>query len=180
MWRKVYILLIFLAVSCAPTMNVLVDGFPVSSNEEYLRVPDPEVDLRVQYYAAGWVKKDLGGEEPEPYPIYFKVNEKETLPENVQAVTLNIWIKNPRNITYKVQSWIEVKKPYKGRTREVKNVGGPTSKLNNFITITGPVDPGSSVKLWATIHDSKGFPLVAVGDVYYRVKKEEKHQDFTR
>jgi len=180
MWRKMYVLLIFVAVSCAPNMTVLVDGYPMSNEQEYLRVPDPEVDIRVQYYAAGWIMKDLGGEELEPYPIYFKVNEKMYLPENVKGVTLNAWIKNPKNIEYKVQSWLDVSKPFKGRTRKVEYVSGPTSKLNNYVTIYGPVDPGSTVKLRAILYDNQGLPLVAIGDAYYKVRQPKKEQSFSQ
>ena len=180
MRRVLYILLIFLAVSCAPRMTVLVDGFPVSDSEEYLRVPDPEVDIRVQYYAAGWIMKDLGGEELEPYPIYFKINEKELLPTDIKAVTLNIWIKNPRNIEYKVQSWVEESKPFEERTRKIENVGNLTSKLNNYVAIHGPVDPGSTVRLRAMLYDNKGFPLVSIGDVYYKVRRPNIERSFER
>ena len=180
MWRKIYILFIFVAVSCAPTMTVLVDGYPMSNEQEYLRVPDPEVDIRVQYYAAGWIMKDLGGEEPEPYPIYFKINEKEILPENVTGVTLNAWIKNPKNIKYKVQSWLDVYRPFKERIRKVEYVSGPTSKLNNYIAIRGPVDPGSTVRLRAILYDEHGLPLVAIGDAYYKIRKPKKDQSFSQ
>jgi len=180
MWRKIYILFIFLAVSCAPTMTVLVDGYPMSQEQEYLRVPDPEVDIRVQYYVAGWIKKDLGGEELEPYPIYFKINERETLPDNVEAVTLNAWIKNPKNFEYTVKSWVDVTKPHTKRVSKIVPVCGLTRKLNNFITVHGPVDPGSTVRLRALLYDNQGLPLVAIGDAYYKVKKPEDKQTYSQ
>lgn len=180
MWRKIYILFIFLTVSCAPTMTVLVDGYPMSQEQEYLRVPDPEVDIRVQYYVAGWIKKDLGGEELEPYPIYFKINERETLPDNVEAVTLNAWIKNPKNFEYTVKSWVDVTKPHTKRVSKIVPVCGLTRKLNNFITVHGPVDPGSTVRLRALLYDNQGLPLVAIGDAYYKVKKPEDKQSYSQ
>lgn len=180
MWRKMYILLIFVAVSCAPKMNVIVDGYPMSQEQEYLRVPDPDVGIRVQYYAAGWIRKDLGGEELEPYPIYFKVNEKETLPANVEAVTLNIWIKNPKNIEYTVRSWVDVTKPFKKRRSRVVPVCAPTKKLNNFITVHGPVDPGSTVQLRALLYDKQGLPLVSIGDAYYKVKRPDNNETYSQ
>lgn len=176
MWRMMYILIIFVAVSCAPKMTVLVDGYPMSQEQEYLRVPDPEVGIRIQYYVAGWIKKDLGGEELEPYPIYFRINEKEYLPDNVEAVTLNAWIKNPKNIEYKINSWVDVSKPHTRRVSKIEPVCGLTSKLNNFITIHGPVDPGSTIRLRAVLYDNQGLPLVAIGDAYYKVKRPENKE----
>jgi len=100
--------------------------------------------------------------EDSNYTDYLPIEEEVKLPKDTKAVSLNLHVKNPQKVKFKVVRTIVVdgestsKVVYKGKS------------LNKVFQFPGPLVQGKNIKLYATIHID-GRMMIYVGRALYKI-----------
>jgi SH3-like domain-containing protein len=164
----------FIGCTRSITLNLAVDGIPVSDEIRTLGSPDPNCGIRADWYFARWYPKPVacgkGKEvEYEPFSQPLAFDELNTLPEDTKVVAMHLRVVNPKSLRYRVTKvWHEGDTAV--REKEIIYEG---ARVNNIMVVRGPLVPGRPVSLGviiSTIENETDKPLLYAGDLQYRLR----------
>jgi SH3-like domain-containing protein len=154
------------------TVNLTVDGIPVSSEVRTISSPDPNCRIRADWYFARWFAKPIGKKKPvefEPSSQPLAFDELNTLPGDTEVVSMHLRVVNPKGLTYRITKVLRQGEKAV-QTPEIIYEG---SRTNNFLVVRGPIVQRKIVSLGVIIgvvENYKERPLFYAGDLEYRIE----------
>ena len=157
---KILLLVLLMTVSCASTHKIYQNGFPVPQ-ESYTFC-----DMSSSFCANYVFETQYEESKESVYARNLPLGEKITLPKDTLGTALNLWIRNKKGWRYRVVKTVEVD----GRTVTKKLYSGKA--FDKRWQLTGPIIPGATVRIQATIYLGRK-PLFTTVSAYYKCRIEE-------
>jgi len=157
---KLLILVLFVTASCASTHKIYQNGFPVPQ-ESYTFC-----DMSSSFCANYAFETKYEESKESVYARNLPLGEKTTLPKDTLSTALNLWIRNGKGWRYRIVKTVEVD----GRTVTNKIYSGKA--FNKRWQLVGPIIPGATVRIQATIYLGKK-PLFTTVSAYYKCRTEK-------
>ena len=169
--RRLWLILLLLTVGCSPKFVVMDSHGYVIPHE--VNMVSSVAGLQADFYFCRVYEQS----EDSNYTDYLPIEEEIKLPKDTKAVFLNLHIKNPEKVKFKVVRTIVVdgesmsKVVYKGKS------------LNKVFQFPGPLVQGKNVRLYATIYID-GRMMIYAGRAIYKIPHREggdiKRQEFKK
>jgi len=147
-------LLAFIGCTRSVTLNLSMDGMPVSDEIRTLGSPDPNCGIKADWYFARWYLKPVANKgekdikpETEPFPQPLAFDKLNTLPGDTKVAAMHLRVANPKSLRYRITKVWRVGEN-SVRSSEILYEG---ARINNILVVRGPLVPGKVVSLGVII-----------------------------
>ena len=102
-------LLAFIGCARSVTLNLSMEGMPVSNKTRTLGSPNPNCGIKADWYFARWYLKPVANNdgkdvkaETEPFPQPLAFDELNTLPGDTKVAAMHLRVANPKSLRYRI------------------------------------------------------------------------------